>query len=130
MTRTPIEAARQLFIKAEHDLIAAEKLLRGGPLDVACFHAHQAVEKYLKAYLQANALEFPRTHDLDALLDLLLQVTDLFEGYRAQLEPFLSYAVQLRYEVEYEPTASEATVSVDTSRAEREVLIAAVPQLS
>lgn len=71
MTDKRLETARMFYYKASHDLRAVEKLLPDGPLDVACFHAHQAVEKYLKAYLQMHDVEFPRTHDLDALLDIL-----------------------------------------------------------
>lgn len=61
MTRTPFDAARQLFVKAEHDLLAAEKLGSDGPLDIACYHAHQAVEKYLQGYLLAHRVQFPKS---------------------------------------------------------------------
>jgi HEPN domain-containing protein len=37
---------------------------------VVGFHAQQAVEKCLKAVLSANGVEFRRTHDLLARLDL------------------------------------------------------------
>ncbi len=34
-----------------------------------CFHCQQAVEKFLKAYLVYNRIEFPKTHDVDYLLN-------------------------------------------------------------
>ena len=35
------------------------------------FHAQQAVEKALKAWLAARGVLYPRIHDLDRLIDLL-----------------------------------------------------------
>jgi HEPN domain-containing protein len=48
------EVLRRWVRKAEHDLEAARLILAGGsncPYDTACFHCHQAAEKYLKALL-------------------------------------------------------------------------------
>src|SRR5213595_3317087 len=61
--------------KAERDFKVAQGLLRrwvAGYGDAACFHCQQAVEKYLKARLIESGIPFPRTHDLSALLALLL----------------------------------------------------------
>jgi hypothetical protein len=38
-------------------------------LETACFHAQQAVEKILKAFLVSRGRAVPRTHNLVALLD-------------------------------------------------------------
>ena len=75
--------------KAENDLIAAGHLLKLGaraPTDVVCFHAQQVAEKHLKALLASRELDFPKTHDLDALarrlpngLRSLLRAIDLAE---------------------------------------------------
>jgi HEPN domain-containing protein len=35
-----------------------------------CFHAQQAVEKAMKAVLLARKVDFPLTHDLEALMDI------------------------------------------------------------
>ena len=32
--------------------------------EIACFHAQQCVEKYMKAMLAVSGLPIPRTHDL------------------------------------------------------------------
>lgn len=50
--------------KAEDDLKTAETLLplgRQAPLEVACFHIQQCVEKYLKALLVFRLVDFPKT---------------------------------------------------------------------
>lgn len=73
MTSTQLDLARALALKADHDIQAVELLMGEGATDVICFHLQQAAEKILKAYLQANSIEFPRTHDLDALLEFVLK---------------------------------------------------------
>jgi len=61
------------------------------------FHAQQAIEKALKAWLAWLDVEYPRTHDLSLLLSLL-------QAREADIAPFedlieyTPYAVQLRYE--------------------------------
>ena len=51
--------------KGDSDLADARRTVgSGGPYDTACFHAQQAVEKYLKALLAFDGQPIPRTHDL------------------------------------------------------------------
>ena len=42
-------------------------------IDIALFHLQQAVEKSLKAVLIYNKIEFPKTHKLDILIDILAE---------------------------------------------------------
>lgn len=66
-----LAVVRDWVAKAENDLFAAAHLLKLGrqsPTDVICFHAQQCAEKYLKALLVFNGVDFPRTHDLDLLM--------------------------------------------------------------
>ena len=44
---------------------------------MVCFHCQQSVEKYLKARLEEAAISFPKTHDLENLLMLLLPLEPL-----------------------------------------------------
>ena len=39
----------------------------GGPYDAVCFHAQQAAEKALKAWLAVADVPIPRTHNLEDL---------------------------------------------------------------
>ena len=41
------------------------------PTDTVCFHAQQCAEKYVKALLVWRGVDFPKTHDLGALVGLL-----------------------------------------------------------
>ncbi len=81
--------------------LAGVALPPGGLYEHLCFHAHQAAEKSLKAVLLQEGVEFPFTHNLQALFDLLpteLQTpSHIFEA--VDLNP---YAVATRYPGEFE----------------------------
>ena len=62
-----------------------------------CFHAQQAAEKSLKAVLVARRVEFRRTHDIAALLELAEKASIPFPPQVAESKDLTPYAVQLRY---------------------------------
>ena len=105
--------------------------------EAACFHAQQCAEKYMKAILQEQSIPFGRTgpkmaatvhcpmrrfhglpchgvivvtHNLIALLDLLLPHAGAWEDARPHLEILNVYAVAVRYPGESadKPSAREA----------------------
>jgi HEPN domain-containing protein len=64
-----IAVCAEWLAKAENDLTNAAHTLKLGascPTDTVCFHAQQCVEKYLKALLVVEGIDFPKTHDLEA----------------------------------------------------------------
>ena len=61
------------------------------------FHAQQAVEKTLKAWLSARGRLYPRSHDLEALIALLAEAGETVPEHFRLLIPLTDYAVQLRY---------------------------------
>jgi len=71
--------------KAEGDSAAAQWLQQAAnPIhDAICFHAQQCIEKYLKAWLQEASIPFPRTHDLEELLDLILPIIPAWSSWRS-----------------------------------------------
>ena len=62
------------------------------------FHAQQAVEKAIKAWLSLAGREYPRTHDLEALLFLLEESGVEVPKDAWELIDLSDFAVQLRYE--------------------------------
>jgi HEPN domain-containing protein len=56
--------------KADHDILAIESMIAGKrvPWDNVCFHAQQAAEKILKAFLVYHGQIPPKTHDCVSLL--------------------------------------------------------------
>lgn len=84
---------------AEEDLIMAKSALRHRkPLTTAsCFHSQQCAEKYFKAILVAQDVEFPKTHDL-LILNTLCTNAGIFTGFtKEDLGRLSGYAVHTRY---------------------------------
>lgn len=101
----------QWLAKAEQDLDAAEMLRSGEPplLYPACFHAQQAGEKYLKALLTWHQIEFPKTHSLGELLDLLKQKDAELASSLRDAVILNPYGVNIRYPGDApEPSRKEA----------------------
>lgn len=93
-------ATRDWIQKAEHDFLAAVDLgrRRKKPLhDMVCFHCQQAAEKYLKARLEEAAVYFPKTHDLEALVHLLLPVEPLWAALTPATRRLKPFGVLIRY---------------------------------
>lgn len=61
------------------------------------FHAQQAIEKALKAWLSARGVEFPLTHELTRLLNLLDKQGEDVKAFWP-LAQYTVFAVQARYE--------------------------------
>lgn len=65
--------------------------------DAVCFHAQQAVEKYLKALMQQEKIPISRTHDLTQLLRSLLPSYSDLEVLITDLEWLTAFSVEIRY---------------------------------
>ena len=70
--------------KASNDLLCISNNLNDPqiPWDAVCFHAQQAAEKALKAYLVSRGLVVARTHNLMAILDNCIDAGGGFEQLR------------------------------------------------
>ena len=71
-----------------------------------CFHTQQAVEKALKALLIFDNIEFPRTHNIRILLDLL-KSRHIIPDVVDESAVLTDYAVSSRYPGESEPIEEE-----------------------
>jgi HEPN domain-containing protein len=86
--------------KAEGDWTSAQREARARKLpnfDLACFVAQQCAEKYLKARLQEAGIVFPKTHDLETLLNLVLPVEPTWNTLLTDLKLLKRFAVNFRY---------------------------------
>jgi HEPN domain-containing protein len=85
--------------KAESDT-AALRILMGEDLEdyeIAAFHAQQAVEKLIKAYLVRHQVEFAKTHEIKALRALVASVDQILAAELAGADDLTPYAVDYRY---------------------------------
>jgi HEPN domain-containing protein len=97
------DLVRGLLRKARSDLAALDGSVSTGALDAACFHAQQACEKHLKAYLIAAGVEYPFTHNLTKLVELAATFDPAFQTLEDQVAALTPYAVELRYDYEFWP---------------------------
>jgi HEPN domain-containing protein len=108
----PEERARAFLDRADADLATVRALEDNGevPDEVVGFHAQQCAEKLLKAVLAGHQIEFPRTHSLQYLLDLLYDHGLAPATALHTIKELYPYAVQFRYEapLEDEPLDREA----------------------
>jgi HEPN domain-containing protein len=118
------ELVAQWLAKAADDLEAAERSLAGKPLCwVAAFHAQQAAEKVLKAFLTRHRVEYERSHNIDYLLDLCVAIEPQMEALRASANRLTDYAVELRYPFPHpEPTLSDAREAVEIAESVRDLV--------
>jgi HEPN domain-containing protein len=86
--------------KAEGDFLTAQVSYRTRKRpnhDAVCFHAQQCAEKYLKARLEEAGLAIPRSHNLYALLTMLLPFEPAWSILAADLNVLSTFAVAYRY---------------------------------
>lgn len=119
------------FRKADSDLANARRTVTGdGPYDTACFHAQQAIEKYLKGYLAWREQPAPRTHDLEELQLLCIRQESLPELASLDLTNITAYGVELRYDPEFWPPQSTAAEAITMAEQVRTFILRRVPPMS
>ncbi len=93
-------ATREWIRCAEEDFDVATALLRRRTKTAANsigFHCQQCIEKYMEARLEEAGLIAPKTHDLVALLQLLLPIEPLWAALAPASRGLNDYAVRFRY---------------------------------
>ena len=112
------EFVRRWLLKAEEDLNAAKSLFAYGDsfLSTVCFHSQQAAEKYLKAFLTHHQIEFPKTHAISQLLDLITPASAKLSESLRDVIVLTNYGVDVRYPGEFP--------SVTSSDAQRAIQLA------
>ena len=89
----------QRVINTDRELITMEKLIETlAPQEAIGFHAQQALENILKAWISAVGLEYKNTHDLEELLGIIRSAPDeLTTPAGVELKWLTDYAVKYRY---------------------------------
>jgi HEPN domain-containing protein len=125
---TQADLARGYMLKGDSDRLNAERTVQSaGPYDTACFHCQQAVEKYLKAILAFAGQPIPRTHDLEDIYDLCLQVAPALDVDRTELSSLTPYAVQLRYDADFWPDQATGQQALEVANHARAAIQAFLP---
>ena len=93
---------RQWIEKADADLevagrLAAEATDSSRIREIVGFHCQQAAEKYLKALLTRYQIEFPKTHDIKALLHLVGSASNSVADSLSDARWLTPFGVEVRY---------------------------------
>ena len=124
------EFTRQWIKKAEADLKASAAILNARePFpDIAAFHAQQTAEKFLKAFLVWHQVEYPKTHDISELLDLVAKVDKSLADSLREATVLTDYSVDVRYPGDLsELTLENARKAVKLARKVRETILHQIP---
>lgn len=126
-----VEVVRQWIHKADNDLKNAAHTLTMGadcPLDTVCFHAQQCVEKYLKAWLAFQSIDFPKSHDLTELVALLPDIRK-FPLSVDDCARLTDYATVTRYPGDWEPIRrTDAEQAVELAKKARGAIRKLLPR--
>ncbi|MBC8489883.1 MAG: HEPN domain-containing protein [Bacteroidetes bacterium] len=126
MQQIKVELIKQWLIKAEHDLGSAMIIYEHLPeyKDTITFHCQQVVEKLLKAYLVFLDIEFPQTHSLTLLLDLLSDKDPFPEKYYVMADTIQAFAVNIRYPSgRYDPESIDVEKSIKIAMTFKEIIM-------
>ncbi len=114
------------FSKADRGLRAADLALATTPPmpDIACYHAQQCAEKYLKGYLIVHGTRFRYVHELAYLASLCAKTDPSFGDLLEAAATLQDYASDVRYPEEdgAEPTAQDAMEAIRLARLIRDYI--------
>ncbi len=116
--------------RAQHDFDTMEAMAKveDPPWDVVCFHAHQCVEKLLKACLIAKSNRPPRTHNLVDLLDQCIRAGFDIEHLRGACQTLYDLWPKSRYPNAGEPTGSDSQAAIEAATVVRDVVLLVLQQ--
>ena len=100
MTRRDDPSDPQAWLqRAKSNLNLAEKgsCIQDVYLEDLCFHTQQAAEKALKALCVGEEIEFPKTHSLVMLMDILQRAGIEIPEQIKSADVLTQYAVETRY---------------------------------
>jgi len=128
---TPREGAiakrvREWLTYAAEDLSLAERVLAEdmAQLRAVGFHSQQAAEMYLKALLTWRQIEFPKTHDIEDLLELLRRSDGVLVESILDADELTRYAVKTRYPSDTTlPSPEDAVRAVKLARSVRDAVL-------
>ena len=120
---------RRWLRRAGQDLAAARHLIDQPDLSTsAAFHAQQAAEKYIKAALVWHQVEFPKTHDMDRLVELMRRADASLGERMREASALTPYGVDVRYPGELpDPSSAEARTALAIAERVRDLVAKHLP---
>ena len=99
MDESTTELVRDWLTRANHDLRSARALasLEDALLDTAIYHCQQTAEKSVKAWLQSKDDPFPKTHDIEGLVEQASGINPDFGQFAKAASVLTPYVSAFRY---------------------------------
>ena len=103
----------ELFEKAEKDLMSIDILCKDKIYppdrkhDIICFHATQAVEKFLKGYIIANGKKIKKIHNLAVLIENAIEIDSNFNQIVNECVLLNQYTAEIKYSTRTPITTSD-----------------------
>jgi HEPN domain-containing protein len=106
------------IVKAKQDVALVREVFDSNTIapEILLFHLQQAVEKLIKSLLTYHSVKFPKTHDLEDLIELA-------EDNHIELPPFMEnlaeltpYAIETRYAIIHDELHDISEMLAKTNR--------------
>ena len=111
------DLAQKWLKMADEEFAIVEALIEAGVgLAGVCFHAQQGAEKSIKAWLIAHDVDPEKTHKLEELLALCVQIEPRFSELLADAKALTPYAVERRYDADFWPSMDQARTALEQAR--------------
>ena len=127
-----LQDARAWLAKAELDLKAATHEMTAPAQALwgdVMFHAQQAAEKSMKAFLAWHDVPFRKTHNLEELGQQCVFVDAMLAPVSDQAAPLSEFAWKFRYPGEAaEPDRAEAEAALAAARNVHDAILARLPE--
>ena len=123
------DLAHAWWRKGESDLTNVRMCLAANQvLDTACFHAQQAAEKFLKAYMTSSKIEFPFIHNLEKLVELCAEHDPSFLIIKESAQSLTPFAVGARYDENFWPDTDTARKAMCGAEHIRQFIVDRMPK--
>lgn len=111
-----MEIYEEWLQKAKRDLDTANALLEKAYYDTAIYHTQQCAEKALKGYCVYSLQPLIKTHDLEKILKICINLDNSFQELDLLATSLNGLDVRFRYpDVEFEPEETEVVEAIEWS---------------
>lgn len=105
------------LLKAKRDLDTANALLEKAYYDTAIYHTQQCAEKALKGYCVYRLQPLIKTHDLEKILKVCINLDNNFQQLDLLATSLNGLDIRFRYpDIEFEPDETEVVDAIEWSK--------------
>jgi HEPN domain-containing protein len=113
-----LEQYKIFILKARQDISLVHEVMGNNNVapEIMLFHIQQCVEKLIKALFSFHSVRFPKTHDLDELVELAQEHGIALPPFMEKLTELSPYAVEGRYAIIHDDLHDIAEMLAESER--------------